>query len=57
MTELERRALLGDAEAQRECTEKGIVLPCPFAGTNLSPKITVCFAERVDLHTKNLTLG
>ena len=32
MTELERRALLGDAEAQRECTEKGIVLPCPFCG-------------------------
>ena len=30
MTELERRALLGDREAQKECTEKGIVLPCPF---------------------------
>ena len=28
MTDLERRALLGDTEAQRECTEKGIVLPC-----------------------------
>lgn len=25
MTELERRALLGDQEAQKECTEKGIV--------------------------------
>ena len=24
--------MLGDAEAQRECTEKGIVLPCPFCG-------------------------
>lgn len=36
MTELERRALLGDAEAQRECTEKGIVLACPFCGnTNI----------------------
>ena len=32
MNDLERRALLGDAEAQRECTEKGIVLPCPFCG-------------------------
>lgn len=32
MTNLERRALLGDAEAQRECTEKGIVLRCPFCG-------------------------
>ena len=27
---LERRALLGDRKAQKECTEKGIVLPCPF---------------------------
>ena len=36
MTEIERRALLGDAEAQRECTEKGIVLGCPFCGnTNI----------------------
>lgn len=32
MTDLERRALLGDAEAQRECTEKGVLLPCPFCG-------------------------
>lgn len=32
MTDLERRALLGDAEAQRECTEKGIVLACPWCG-------------------------
>lgn len=34
MTELERRALLGDQQAQEECTEKGIVLPCPFCGKN-----------------------
>ena len=32
MTELERRALLGDQQAQRECTEKGIVLPCSRCG-------------------------
>lgn len=32
MTDLERRALLGDAEAQRECAERGVVLPCPFCG-------------------------
>ena len=31
--ELIRRALLGDQEAQKECTEKGIVLPCPFCGS------------------------
>jgi len=33
VTDLERRALLGDAEAQRECTEKGIVLRCPLCGS------------------------
>ena len=30
MTDLVRRALLGDAEAQKECTEQGIAPPCPF---------------------------
>lgn len=34
MTELERKALLGDQEAQRECTEKGIILPCPCCKGN-----------------------
>lgn len=29
MTELERKALMGDKEAQRICTEQGVVLPCP----------------------------
>ena len=28
MTGLERRALLGDRQAQEECTRRGIVLPC-----------------------------
>lgn len=32
MTELERKALLGDKEAQKECTEKGIILLCPICG-------------------------
>lgn len=43
MTDLERRALLGDTEAQRECTEKGIVLPCPWC--NGTAKIIVCDDE------------
>lgn len=30
--ELIRRALLGDSEAQKECTKKEIALPCPFCG-------------------------
>ena len=29
MTDLECRALMGDKQAQEECTRKGIVLPCP----------------------------
>lgn len=29
MTELERKSLMGDKEAQRVCTEKGVVLRCP----------------------------
>lgn len=33
MTELERKALLGDPEAQKQCTELGIILPCPFCGS------------------------
>ena len=32
LKELIHRALLGDEQAQQECTEKGIVLPCPFCG-------------------------
>ena len=28
-----RRALLGDKQAQKECTAKGIVLPCPLCGS------------------------
>lgn len=35
MTELERKALLGDIEAQRKCTEMGIILPCPVCGKSV----------------------
>ena len=28
------RALMGDKQAQEECTEKGILLPCPFCGAS-----------------------
>lgn len=34
MTDLERRALMGDKKAQEECTEKGIMLPCPHCSGN-----------------------
>lgn len=33
MTDLERRALMGDKKDQEECTEKGIALPCSFCGS------------------------
>lgn len=40
--ELIRRALLGDQEAQKECTEKEIVLPCPHCGSNKINKKYAC---------------
>ena len=30
--ELIRKSLMGDREAQEECAEKGIALPCPLCG-------------------------
>lgn len=47
MNDLIRRALLGDREAQEECTRRGIVLPCPFCGgeaelKQLSGRWAVC---------------
>ena len=33
MTDIERNALLGDKQAQEECTRKGVLLPCPFCGS------------------------
>lgn len=32
MTDLERRALLGDQEAQKQLTESGTLLPCDCGG-------------------------
>lgn len=42
MTDLERRALLGDQKAQEECTRQGILLPCWKCGGE---------AEVNELHT------
>lgn len=42
MTDLERRALLGDRQAQEECTRQGILLPCWRCGGE---------AEVKELHT------
>lgn len=35
MSDLERRAMLGDQQAQEECTAKEILLPCPFCGCRM----------------------
>lgn len=34
MNDLERRALMGDKQAQEECTRQGIVLACPHCTGN-----------------------
>ena len=39
MTDLERRALLGDKQAQEECTQRGIVLACPLCKSNITVSI------------------
>lgn len=56
--ELIRRALLGSREAQQECTEKGIVLPCPFCG-NEYPAITNVQGYGIEIKCQhcNITSG
>ena len=41
--ELIRRALLGSRDAQQECTEKRIALPCPFCGKEDSVETLDCY--------------
>lgn len=38
MNDLIRRALLGDREAQKECTRQGIALPCPNCVAKMEEK-------------------
>lgn len=47
MTELERKALLGDTEAQKQCTELGIILPCPICGGGSKSRISKCWRPKV----------
>lgn len=42
MGNLVRKALMGNKQAQEECTAEGIVLPCPFCGGNKIKKPYVC---------------
>lgn len=36
--DLERRALLGDREAQKECTRQGVALSCPCCGSPMEKR-------------------
>lgn len=38
--DLKCRALLGDQEAQEECTWQGIVLPCPLCGKQVKRSVS-----------------
>lgn len=53
MDDLERRALLGDKQAQEECAEKGIVLSCPFCGNTEVIVGTVSDLEFMDEFDEN----
>ncbi len=48
MTELERRALLGDRQAQVECTRAGIVLPCPMCSKKMREHRTTNWLAKRD---------
>lgn len=43
MDGLIRRALMGSQEAQQECTEKGIAIPCPLCGKEDCIEILDCY--------------
>lgn len=50
--ELIRRALLGSREAQKQCTEAGIVLPCPYCGGDAALRHLsheTSFSETIDV--------
>ena len=48
--ELIRRALLGDQDAQKECTEKGIVLPCQVCGAELEKNKVLISDGKTDMY-------
>ena len=48
--ELIHRALLGDQEAQKQCTEKGIVLPCQVCGAELEKNKVLISDGKTDMY-------
>lgn len=57
MTDLERRALLGDKEAQKECTRQGILLPCNCGGKAVRLKPTAYHSYRVACEVCRMNTG
>lgn len=48
MDNLIRKALLGDEQAQEDCTEKGIALPCPYCGKDDCIFVMDCYTAHGD---------
>ena len=51
--ELIRRALLGDQQAQRKCTDEEIILPCPLCGGKASVQKDMSGKERYHVVCSN----
>ena len=52
--ELIRRALLGDQQAQRKCTDEEIILPCPLCGGKASVQKVISGKERYHVVCSNV---
>lgn len=52
--ELIRRALLGDKQAQRKCTDEEIILPCPLCGGKASVQKDISGKERYHVVCSNV---
>ena len=54
MDGLIRRALLGDQQAQRKCTDEEIILPCPLCGSKASVQKDISGKERYHVVCSNV---
>lgn len=52
--ELIRRALMGDEQAQRKCTDEEIILPCPLCGGKASVQKDISGKERYHVVCSNV---
>lgn len=52
--ELIRRALLGDQQAQRKCTDEEIILPCPLCGGKASVQKDISGKEKYHVVCSNV---